>query len=192
MWKPLTGEPYAGKPHVRFGGRGGAEPSLPLSLAEHNALSSIIQLEQAPDTQQLAAALAQARELLGDAEHSSLRQAILAWLEGVVLQRVAPKEHFPKFRQLQEVQTMLAETVTRWTEQWLEEGRQEGLQEGEQRGLQRGLQEGERKGLQEGEQKGLQKAVVAMAKRGFAIAEIAQDLELSEVEVRRMLKSAGS
>ena len=31
MWKPLTGEPYAGKPHVRFGGRGGAEPSLPLS-----------------------------------------------------------------------------------------------------------------------------------------------------------------
>ena len=153
-------------------------------LAEHNALSTIIQLEQAPDTQQLAAALAQARELLGDAKHSSLRQAILAWLEGVVLQRVAPKEHFPKFRQLQEVQTMLAETVTRWTEQWLEEGRQEGER--------KGLQEGERKGLQEGEQKGLQKAVVAMAKRGFAIAEIAQDLELSEVEVRSMLKSAGS
>ena len=83
---------------------------------------------------------------------------------------------------------MLAETVTRWTEQWLEEGRQEG----ERKGLQRGLQEGERKGLQEGEQKGLQKAVVAMPKRGFAIAEIAQDLELSEVEVRSMLKSSGS
>ena len=33
MWKPLTGEPYAGKPHVRFGGRGGAEPSLPLFRA---------------------------------------------------------------------------------------------------------------------------------------------------------------
>ena len=27
MWKPTTGEPYAGKPHVRFGGRGGE--SLP-------------------------------------------------------------------------------------------------------------------------------------------------------------------
>ena len=23
MWKPLTGEPYAGDPPVRFGGRGG-------------------------------------------------------------------------------------------------------------------------------------------------------------------------
>ena len=26
MRKPPTGEPYAGKPHVRFGGRGGREP----------------------------------------------------------------------------------------------------------------------------------------------------------------------
>ena len=33
MWKLVTGEPYAGKSHVRFGGRGGAEPSLPLSPA---------------------------------------------------------------------------------------------------------------------------------------------------------------
>ena len=31
MQKPPTGEPYAGKPPVRFGGRGGDEPSLPLS-----------------------------------------------------------------------------------------------------------------------------------------------------------------
>jgi hypothetical protein len=30
MRKPLTGEPYARKPHVRFGGRGGTTPSLPL------------------------------------------------------------------------------------------------------------------------------------------------------------------
>ena len=32
MRKPLTGEPCAGKPHARFGGRGGRCPSLPLSL----------------------------------------------------------------------------------------------------------------------------------------------------------------
>ena len=31
MRKPLTGEPCAGKPHARFGGRGGRCPSLPLS-----------------------------------------------------------------------------------------------------------------------------------------------------------------
>ncbi len=33
MRKLATGEPYAGKPHVRFGGRGGQKPSLPLSAA---------------------------------------------------------------------------------------------------------------------------------------------------------------
>src|ERR1700730_5413980 len=31
MRKPPTGEPYAGKPPVRFGGRGGPNPSRPLS-----------------------------------------------------------------------------------------------------------------------------------------------------------------
>ena len=31
MRKPPTGEPCAGEPHARFGGRGGDEPSLPLS-----------------------------------------------------------------------------------------------------------------------------------------------------------------
>src|SRR5262249_55091766 len=31
MKKPPTGEPYAGKPPVRFGGRGGLNPSRPLS-----------------------------------------------------------------------------------------------------------------------------------------------------------------
>ena len=32
MRKPPTGEPYAGKPPVRFGGRGGDKPSRPLSM----------------------------------------------------------------------------------------------------------------------------------------------------------------
>jgi K+-sensing histidine kinase KdpD len=32
MRKVLTGEPYAGEPPVRFGGKGGHKPSLPLSL----------------------------------------------------------------------------------------------------------------------------------------------------------------
>jgi len=35
MWKPTTGEPYAGEPHVRFGGRGGATP-LPDPYREHS------------------------------------------------------------------------------------------------------------------------------------------------------------
>ena len=136
-------------------------------LAKNNTLSSIIQLEQAPDAGQLVAALEQARELLNDADHSSLRQALLAWLESVVLQRVAPATDLPTLSELQEVKTMLAETVTRWTQDWKEEGRQEGLQEGRQEGL--------------------QKAAIALAQRGLSVAEIAQALELTESEVGSML-----
>ena len=138
-------------------------------LAPRNALSTIIQLERAPDTEQLTLALEQVRELLSDPEQSSLRRALLAWLEGVILENVAPGRHLPKLRQLQEEHTMLAENAAQWTQQWLEEGRQ--------------------KGLQEGRQEGLQKAAIAFAQRGTSVAEVAQALDLEESEVRRMLES---
>src|SRR6516165_1624649 len=48
MKKPPTGEPYAGKPPVRFGGRGGLNPSRPLSdaclprqLSAHDRLGGV-------------------------------------------------------------------------------------------------------------------------------------------------------
>jgi hypothetical protein len=34
MRKPTTGEPYAGEPHVRFGGRGGESLSYPYQLRD--------------------------------------------------------------------------------------------------------------------------------------------------------------
>ena len=37
MRKPLTGEPCAGEPHARFGGRGGRE-SFSTPITEQNAL----------------------------------------------------------------------------------------------------------------------------------------------------------
>ena len=132
-------------------------------LAQHNSLSAIIRLERAPDAEQLAAALEQARALFSSPEQSSLRRALLAWLEGVILENVASGKHLPEFRQFQEEHTMLAENVAQWTQQWLEEGRQEGRQEG------------------------LQKAATVLAERGLSIAEIAQALELKESEVRSML-----
>ena len=139
-------------------------------LARPNTLSTIIQMERASDAEQLTTALDQVRELLSDPEQSSLRRALLAWLEGVILENVVPGRHLPKLRQLQEEHTMLAESAAQWTQQWLEEGRQ--------------------KGLQEGRQEGLQKAAIAFAQRGTSVAEVAQALDLEESEVRRMLESA--
>ena len=147
-------------------------------LAPRNTLSTIIQLERAPDAEQLSTALEQVRELLSDPEHSSLRRALLAWLEGVILENVVPGKNLPKLRQLQEEHTMLAENAAQWTQQWLEEGRQKGLLEGKQAGL------------QEGRLEGLQEAAIAFAQRGTSVVEIAQALDLEQSEVRRMLESA--
>jgi len=38
---PRTGEPYAGNPPVRFGGRGGANPAIPTPIRAAQAVASV-------------------------------------------------------------------------------------------------------------------------------------------------------
>ena len=137
-------------------------------LAPENTVSTIIELENAGDSQQLALILEQAREVLEAPENYDFQRALVAWLQAVVLKRVAPEEDFPIFRQLNEVRTMLAERVIQWTEEWLEEGRQVGLQEDREEGV--------------------QKAVLALARCNFSVAKIAAELEISEAAVERILQ----
>ena len=153
-------------------------------LAPDNTVSTIIELETAGDGKQLALILERARVLLEAPENYEFQRALVAWLQAVVLKRVSPEEDFPKFRQLNEVRTMLAERVTQWTEDLLEEGRQVGLQEGVQIGREEGREEGREVGLEEG----LQKAALALARRNFTVAEIAAELEVSQEVVERMLQ----
>ena len=141
-------------------------------LAPDNTVSTIIELETAGDSQQLALILERAKTLLEAPENSEFQRALVAWLQAVVLHRVAPDEDFPEFRQLHEVRTMLAERVIQWTQEWLEEGRQVGLQEG----------------VQIGREEGLQKAALALARRNLSVADIAAELEVSHAAVERMLQ----
>ena len=128
-------------------------------LAPDNILSTIIEMERAPDAKQLSAALERARKLLDASGNQSLGRTLLAWLKRVVLRFMAPGLKLDQLNYLEELQTMLAENVIMWTQKW----KQEGLQEG------------------------LKRAALASAKRGLSVAEIASDLGLDEAEVRRML-----
>ena len=128
-------------------------------LAPDNILSTIIEMERAPDAKQLSAALERARKLLDASGNQSLGRTLLAWLKRVVLRFMAPELKLDQLNYLEELQTMLAENVIMWTQKW----KQEGLQEG------------------------LKRAALASAKRGLSVAEIASDLGLDEAEVRRML-----
>ena len=128
-------------------------------LAPDNILSTIIEMERAPDAKQLSAALERARKLLDASGNQSLGRTLLAWLKRVVLRFMAPGLKLDQLNYLEELQTMLAENVIMWTQKW----KQEGLQEG------------------------LQKAATAMSEHGFSVSKIAVALELDEAEVRRML-----
>ena len=136
-------------------------------LAPDNILSTIIEMERAPDAKQLSAALERARKLLDASGNQSLGRTLLAWLKRVVLRFMAPGLKLDQLNYLEELQTMLAENVIMWTKKWEHQGWQ--------------------KGLIKGREEVFQKAALASAKRGLSVAEIASDLGLDEAEVRRML-----
>jgi len=74
-----------------------------------------------------------------------------------VLRRLMPGQDVPEVNELQEIDTMLAETVDEWTRQWKADGLQQGLLQGLQEGRQKGRQEGRQEGRKEGERVLLQK-----------------------------------
>ncbi len=104
-----------------------------------NTVAGIIRLEgsRAPADVRRAVSLLQKR--LQGPQFASLRRAFVVWINRVVLRRLMPGQELPEVNELQEIDTMLAETVEEWTRQWKEDG----LREGRQQGLQQGLQQGE-------------------------------------------------
>jgi hypothetical protein len=64
-----------------------------------------------------------------------LREAFGSWLQEVVLPRLGLSEMaVTTNRTLEEVETMLAESIDRWNREIREEGREQGRQEGRQEG----------------------------------------------------------
>jgi hypothetical protein len=66
---------------------------------------------------------------LSSPEQSSLRRAFTVWFNRVLLPRKAPNAELTEFNDLHEVQTMLSETVKKWTMEWEHQGVIKGRQE---------------------------------------------------------------
>ncbi|MBK5915547.1 Rpn family recombination-promoting nuclease/putative transposase [Rhodocyclus purpureus] len=113
-------------------------------LAEDNTVSDVIRLETGPDTEQLQRVIAALTRRLNSPENTELRRALTVWINRVVLKRLIPGTELPKVNELKEIETMLAERVVTWTENWKREGMQQGMQQGIQQGMQQGMQQGER------------------------------------------------
>ena len=104
------------------------------SLPPGNLVSALIALETNRDRSRLPALLDTLIELLQAQQDKELTDAFTAWAAQVLLPRRLRGTSSAPLRRLEEVRTMLAETVREWTEQWVEQGIEQGLERGIEQG----------------------------------------------------------
>ena len=118
-------------------------------LPRDNLVSALIALETNRDRARLPGLLEGLIGLLRERGDDELKRAFDAWARQVLLPRRfrgTPPESLPR---LEEVRTMLEETVREWTADWVAEGREQGLEQGREQGLEQGREQGLEQGRAE-------------------------------------------
>ncbi len=106
-------------------------------------VADLFRIEKSRDWLEVRASVHRLRQSIPPGE-AALRKAFETWLQKVILPRFdVSLEEVSAELTLEEMETMLAESIDRWNREIREEGRQEGRQEGLQEGLQTGNREGE-------------------------------------------------
>jgi len=143
-----------------------------------NLAAALFRLEKSRDPEDIQRILAALIEWLREPGLAELRRAFALYLVKALLPARVPGVEIPEVADLQEVKSMLAESVMEWTHQWKQEGLEAGLQEG--------LQEGLQKGLQKGTDDALTKA------RGVLLRDLEQRFGPLPDEVRRRVEAIAS
>lgn len=117
---------------------------------QQNLVAALFRLEKSRTAQEIRLVVGELIEWLRSPEQLSLRRAFAVWLGRVLLPRRVPGQTIHEVHDLQEVDTMLAETVQEWTREWEQRGLEKGLKMGLEQGLERGLERGLGQGLREG------------------------------------------
>jgi hypothetical protein len=110
-------------------------------------VGDVIRLEQGDSPEDLRLAIGKLREHLKGSEYDSLRRAFRVWIERVVIQRVANEKVVVHYEDLEDIESMLAEKVSRWTEEWKRQGLEQGLEQGLVQGIEQGRALGMRQSL---------------------------------------------
>lgn len=105
--------------------------------ALNSPVAGLFSIEKSRDWREVRESVHRLRQSIPPAE-AALRQAFETWLQKVILPRLGlSQEEVSAAGTLEEVETMLADSIDRWNrelrEKALQEGRQEGRQEGEAR-----------------------------------------------------------
>ena len=111
-----------------------------------------------------------------------LRRAFALFLTKVLLPKKTGRSDFPDVSDLVEVERMILEGKHEWAENWLKEGEERGIKLGEERGIKLG----EARGIKLGEERTKRENALRMLDKGFSVADVAECVNLSEAEVRRL------
>lgn len=110
-------------------------------LPPGNLVSALIALEANRDRESLPVLLDELIVLLREQDDEELTNAFTAWARQALVPRRRRADVPESLPGLQEVRTMLAETVQEWAAPWIEKGREEGLEKGREEGLEKGRAE---------------------------------------------------
>ncbi len=90
----------------------------------------LVRLERAKGLEELQAGVKELMENLNDPRYLSLRRALSVWVRRLLIGRFKLEQPIPEVHDLQEVNNMLAERMTQWTQDWENKGIQKGIQKG--------------------------------------------------------------
>lgn len=113
----------------------GRVPAEELHRLSDNLLALLIRLEtSAPDPHALREATAALVSHLKSPAYDSLRRAFVVFFNRAIFKKLNPGQTTEEFKDLQEIDTMLAERIDEWGEELRQKGRKEGQLEGRQEG----------------------------------------------------------
>jgi predicted transposase YdaD len=125
------------RPHLRYALLDeGRIPEMELE-SERNLAAALFQLEKSRDLDAFRRAIGR---VVGETQFDeSLRRSVHTWVTEVLIPARFPEFPLAEARSLEEVHTMLAETVKQWTREWKREGMEKGLKKGLKKGREEGL-----------------------------------------------------
>jgi predicted transposase/invertase (TIGR01784 family) len=107
-----------------------------------NLVAALFRLENSRSEQDIQSVVRHLLNWLNAEEQTGLRRSFTVWFNRVLLPRKLPFTDLSEFQTLQEVDTMLAETIKNWKKQAKIEGMEKGLEKGMEMGLQQGVLQG--------------------------------------------------
>lgn len=92
-------------------------------------MGHLIALERSTTPDEMRERIQRLHQQLQAPQYQSIRRGFAIWLSRLLRVKLK-QDSIPEYQELNEVDAMLAERITDWTEQWSKGARQKGLQEG--------------------------------------------------------------